>query len=85
MATYSGNYSSTLVVAAPTATLAGTVSVGSGVALDATNPPQTIVTTADAYIGNGGSASGDIGVLAHIRNVPWFSTLEMSPSMHAAA
>ncbi len=62
MATYSGNYSSTLVVAAPKATLAGTVSVGSGVALDATNPPQTIVTTADAYIGNGGSAGGDIGV-----------------------
>lgn len=62
MATYTGSYSSILAVASATVTLTGTVTVGSGVALDATNPPQTIVTTTDAYIGNGGSAGGDIGV-----------------------
>ena len=62
MSTYTGNYSSTLVVNDPTASFTGTISVGSGIALNAGNPPQTIVVTSDAYIGNGGTAIGDIGV-----------------------
>ncbi len=62
MTTFTGSYSSTLSVSDATATLTGTISVGSGIALDAGNPPQTIVITSDAYVGNGGTAIGDIGV-----------------------
>ena len=62
MATYSGTYTSTLVVTNATPILTGTITVAAGVALDATNPPQTVQIAAGALVVDSSFGPGDTGI-----------------------